>query len=93
VLDTDTKRHIDIARDILVGKVPEAPALVNAWDRVHPAAPPAPTFGVHDRRHIAEPACYDIFFVGENIADRVVDVSVDGGTGASDHQPVLLTLR
>lgn len=56
------------------------------------AVPPAPTFGVHDRRYIAEPACYDLFFVSENIAGRVADIAVDGATDASDHQPVLLTL-
>lgn len=56
------------------------------------AVPPAPTFGVHDKRFISEPACYDLFFVSENISNRVVDVAVDSGTLASDHQPVLLTL-
>ncbi|MDP1526262.1 MAG: endonuclease/exonuclease/phosphatase family protein [Rhodocyclaceae bacterium] len=70
----------------------EAPAFVNAWEQAHPAVPPAPTFGVHDRRYIAEPACYDFFFVSENIAGRVADVHVDGGTTASDHQPVLLDI-
>ena len=63
----------------------EEPALVAA-------VVPAPTFGVHDRRFISEPACYDLFFVSANIADRVCDVEVDGGTQASDHQPVVLTL-
>jgi len=70
-----------------------APALRNAWEIAHPAAPPAPTFGVHDRRYIAEPACYDFFFVSENIAGRVRDVVVDGGTDASDHQPILLEIN
>lgn len=71
----------------------EAPALRNAWEIVHPAAPPAPTFGVHDRRYVPAPACYDFFWVGANLADRVADVRVDGATDASDHQPVLLTLN
>jgi len=57
------------------------------------AVPPAPTFGVHDRRYIAAPACYDLFFVGGNIAGRVADIAVDGATDASDHQPVRLTLN
>ena len=70
----------------------ETPALRNAWEIAHPAAPPAPTFGVYDRRYIAEPACYDFFFVSANIADRVCDLVVDGGTRASDHQPVLLQI-
>lgn len=40
----------------------------------------------------SEPACYDLFFVGENIAERIAGIEADGGTDASDHQPVLLTL-
>ena len=30
MLDTDTKRRIDTARDILVGKVPDLPLTLNA---------------------------------------------------------------
>jgi endonuclease/exonuclease/phosphatase family metal-dependent hydrolase len=71
----------------------EAPAFVNAWTVAHGAAPPAPTFGLHDRRYVEEPSCYDIFFVSANLAERVVDVRVDAGTTASDHQPVLLELN
>jgi len=70
----------------------EAPAFRNAWEIVHPAVPPASTFGVRDRRYIAAPACYDFCWVSENIAERVVGIAVDGGTDASDHQPVLLEL-
>mgnify|MGYP003429152911 CR=1 FL=1 len=69
-----------------------ARAFVHAWSQAHGAVPPAPTFGVHERRHVDAPACYDIFFVSENIADRVADVRVDAATEASDHQPVLLAL-
>lgn len=68
----------------------DAPAFVNAWQAVHGAVPPAPTFGVHDRRYLAEPACYDLFFVSANIADCIRGVAVDAVTAASDHQPVLL---
>jgi endonuclease/exonuclease/phosphatase family metal-dependent hydrolase len=71
----------------------DAPVLANALDLAHPAVPPAPTFGVHDRRYIAEPACYDLFWVSENIAGRVAAVEVDGATDASDHQPVVLELN
>jgi endonuclease/exonuclease/phosphatase family metal-dependent hydrolase len=70
-----------------------APALVNAWPLVHGAVPPAPTFGVHDRSYLKEPACYDFFFVSANVADRVSALSVDGDCTASDHQPVLIELR
>jgi endonuclease/exonuclease/phosphatase family metal-dependent hydrolase len=71
----------------------EAPAFANAWTVAHGAVPPAPTFGLHERRYVTQPSCYDIFFVGENIAGKVVDVRVDAGTTASDHQPVLLVLK
>jgi endonuclease/exonuclease/phosphatase family metal-dependent hydrolase len=70
-----------------------APAFVNAWQIAHGAAPPAPTFGVHEQRYVKEPACYDAFFVSENLAGSVVDVGVDQGSMASDHQPVWLDLR
>lgn len=70
----------------------EAPALVNAWPLVHGAVPPAPTFGVHDRRYIDAPACYDACFVSANLADRVRDIHVDSGSLAADHQPVILDL-
>jgi len=56
------------------------------------AVPPAPTFGVHERRYVREPACYDMFYVSTNLVASVVDVIVDQGTMASDHQPVVLTL-
>lgn len=71
----------------------EAPAFVNAWTVAHGAVPPAPTFGLHECRYVEEPSCYDIFFISANLADKVVDVRVDAGTTASDHQPVLLEMR
>ena len=75
------------------GAMNDGPALLNAWSQAHGTVPPAPTFGVHKQRYVAAPTCYDIFFVSENIADKVVDVAVDVGTMASDHQPVLLVLN
>jgi endonuclease/exonuclease/phosphatase family metal-dependent hydrolase len=71
----------------------EAPALVDTWPLVHGAAPRAPTFCVNVKSWLPEPACYDLFFVSENIANWVRDIGVDGVTDASDHQPVLLTLK
>ena len=70
----------------------DAPALRNAWPLVHGTVPPAPTLGLHDRRFVNEPVCYDYFFVSANLAERVRDIRVDGGSVASDHQPVLLAL-
>jgi endonuclease/exonuclease/phosphatase family metal-dependent hydrolase len=70
-----------------------APAFVNAWQIAQGAVPPAPTFGVHEQRYVKEPSCYDVFFISENLVDSVVDVGVDQGTMASDHQPILLVLK
>ncbi len=71
----------------------ETPAFANAWTVAHAAVPPAPTFGVHEQRYVDAPSCYDSFFVSENIAGHVAHVTVDGGTTASDHQPIVLELR
>lgn len=70
-----------------------APAFVNAWQIAQGAVTPAPTFGVHEQRYVKEPSCYDAFFISENLSDSVVDVIVDQGTMASDHQPILLVLK
>lgn len=70
----------------------DVPRLQDAWAMAHPGEPHAPTAGVHGAGFTAVPACYDFFFVSENLADRVVDVRVDRETDASDHQPVLLWL-
>jgi len=36
--------------------------------------------------------CCDFLFITEDLAPRVRSVRVDGGTDASDHQPVILEL-
>jgi endonuclease/exonuclease/phosphatase family metal-dependent hydrolase len=82
---------------------PDVPRLVDAWSIAYPAAPtddagaavavpPAPTFCVHDRGYLGQPACYDFFFVSANLAERVASVAVDGACTASDHQPIWLEL-
>jgi endonuclease/exonuclease/phosphatase family metal-dependent hydrolase len=70
----------------------DVPCLRDAWAIAHPAVPPAPTFGVHDRSFLAAPATYDFCYVSENLAPRVAGLEVDVLTQASDHQPLLLTL-
>lgn len=92
VLCGDFNTPTDSPECAVLGREGTAPALQDTWPRVHGAEPPAPTFGVHDQRFLASPACYDSFYVSANIADRVGDVRVDGLSVASDHQPVLLTL-
>jgi endonuclease/exonuclease/phosphatase family metal-dependent hydrolase len=76
-----------------VGADGTAPALIDAWTLAHPGAPHAPTVGVHEASFTAGPATYDFFFVSENLAKRVLDFEVDLGSQASDHQPLVMTLR
>jgi len=69
------------------------PAYRDAWQLRHPGRPHTLTTGVHDRIQWPEPFTCDFIFVTEDIADRVEDVVVNGDTDASDHQPVMLSLR
>jgi endonuclease/exonuclease/phosphatase family metal-dependent hydrolase len=71
---------------------PGATRLRDAWPLAHGAAPPAPTFRLHDRRYGPEPIACDYVFVSEDLAPRVRSVEVDTATTVSDHQPVLLRL-
>jgi len=73
---------------------PGVPAYRDAWQLRHPGRPHAPTLGVHDKSQWPGPAfACDFIFVTEDLADRVEQVVVNVETDASDHQPVLLTLR
>jgi endonuclease/exonuclease/phosphatase family metal-dependent hydrolase len=72
---------------------PAVPRYRDAWEIVHPAQPHAPTLGMFDKEQWPEPPfCCDFIFVTEDLAARVEQVTVDGTTDASDHQPVLLVL-
>ncbi|HTZ00675.1 MAG TPA: endonuclease/exonuclease/phosphatase family protein [Rhodocyclaceae bacterium] len=70
----------------------DVPRLMDAWTVAHPGQDHAPTVGIHGAGFTAGPACYDFFFVSENLAGRVQSLSVDGATDASDHQPIVLDL-
>ena len=67
-----------------------APGFVDAWQIAHPAQPHPPTVGVYDKSWPLY--CCDFLFITEDLAPRVRSVRVDGGTDASDHQPVILEL-
>jgi len=73
---------------------PGVPAYRDAWQLRYPGRPHPPTLGVHDKAQWPGPsfAC-DFVFVTDDIARRVEDVVVNAETDASDHQPVLLSLR
>ena len=73
---------------------PGVPAYRDAWQLSHPGKAHPPTIGVHDKQQWPGPAfACDFIFVTEDLARRVEDVVVNSDTDASDHQPVLLTLR
>jgi endonuclease/exonuclease/phosphatase family metal-dependent hydrolase len=67
--------------------------LVDAWRVRHGDAPRAPTAGLHGFKWPEKPDCYDYFFVTEDLAGRVSDMSVQSETSASDHQPIVLDLN
>ena len=69
------------------------PDFVDAWQVAHPGRPHAYTVGLHGCDWPDHPYCCDYFFVAAELASRIADVAVDQRTDASDHQPVVLTLR
>ena len=70
-----------------------APGLVDAWTGLYPGRPHDPTCGVFDRiQWPAGPHCRDFIFVTRELQPRLLSLSVDLETDASDHQPLALTL-
>lgn len=70
------------------------PAFRDAWSIANRGRAHAPTVGLYDKvQWPGEPFCCDFVFVTEDIASRVEGVSVDSGTQASDHQPVMVRLQ
>ena len=66
---------------------------VDAWELAHLDAPHAPTCGIYDAAQWPQGEhCRDFMFVTPDLADSVTGMSVDTVTGASDHQPVCLSL-
>jgi endonuclease/exonuclease/phosphatase family metal-dependent hydrolase len=66
--------------------------LLDAWNVRHGDMPRAPTAGLHGYKWPDKPACYDYFFVTEDLAARVAEINVQSETSASDHQPIVLDL-
>ncbi len=79
----------------LLEPLPEPlPGFRDAWPLAHGDRPHAPTCGLFDRQQWPEgPHCRDFFLVSADLAEAVADLRVEDETGASDHQPLLLTLR
>ncbi|MDD3352601.1 endonuclease/exonuclease/phosphatase family protein [Zoogloea sp.] len=70
----------------------DVPGWEDAWRVCYGDIPHLATVGLNgaewpDRRY-----CCDFFFISGDLVDRVEAVAVDQATGASDHQPVMLTL-
>lgn len=80
-------------RRLTAAAQPPALRFVDAWAQVHPDVPHPPTAGVHEDSWAKPPYCCDFVFVTGDLAQRVRAVSIDSGTRASDHQPVLLVLE
>jgi endonuclease/exonuclease/phosphatase family metal-dependent hydrolase len=70
------------------------PPLLDAWEVAHPGVPHPSTFKIYEKETPGEPELHcDFIFVSEHLKPRVFAVSVDRVTQASDHQPVILTLK
>ena len=69
------------------------PALVNSWDLLHAGQSYPATFCIYNQMgNYGELHC-DFFFVSPEAAARTESFHVDQKTQASDHQPIVLTLR
>ncbi|MEO5701786.1 MAG: endonuclease/exonuclease/phosphatase family protein [Casimicrobiaceae bacterium] len=69
------------------------PALVDAWEHVHPGVAHPPTVCIYQKIKPGDPQmCFDYVVVDPEAAQRVRAMTVDVVTQVSDHQPVILTL-
>jgi endonuclease/exonuclease/phosphatase family metal-dependent hydrolase len=68
-----------------------APALLDAWQAAHGAAPHPPSFCLYEQSN-GPPHCCDFMFVSEDLAPKIRRIVYDQRSQASDHQPVLLEL-
>ncbi len=65
------------------------PALTNVWDALRPGQPYPATFMEPNGPELH---C-DFIFASRDLLPRLADIRIDQQTQASDHQPVMLTLR
>lgn len=84
----------DAVYNALVAPFPGAtPPLVDAWRHAHPGEEHAATCGIFDTIQWQQGAhCRDFFLLTPDLANRIIDITVDQDTDASDHQPVRLNL-
>lgn len=78
--------------ELIAPEVGIALPLVDAWSATHPGQAHAPTAGLHGFDWPDKPACYDYFFVTEDLVERVAAVEVLSEPAVSDHQPIVLDI-
>jgi endonuclease/exonuclease/phosphatase family metal-dependent hydrolase len=71
--------------------IPGAPALLDAWEVLHPGKKHPDSFCIYEQT-FSGPHCCDFVFVTEDLAPRLRRVHYDTKTKVSDHQPVLIEL-
>lgn len=81
-----------VERELMTTAITDAPGFRDAWEVVHGDLPHVHTLGVHNGNGKGT-YCSDYMFVTEDLAPRVAAIEVNLETPASDHQPVILTLR
>lgn len=70
------------------------PVLVDTWRAMYGEQPHDPTCGLFDTEQWpGGKHCRDYFFVTAPVAERVKNIEVDTETAASDHQPLVLSLK
>ena len=88
-LEPDDPLHARMTAPFSDGSQP----LADAWVHAHPGVSHPPTMNVYQK---VEPGARllhcDFVFVTPDVRRRIADVTVDGQTQVSDHQPVILTL-
>jgi len=88
-LEHDSALHAKMQAPFVDGP----PALANPWDRLHPGEAYPTTFCLYNRMGDHGELHCDFFFVSPDVMQRVESLHIDQQTQASDHQPIVLTLR
>ncbi|ACC70153.1 endonuclease/exonuclease/phosphatase family protein [Paraburkholderia phymatum] len=70
-----------------------SPSFLDAWTVLHPGQTPPMTAGIYDKAQWSDgPLTCDFVFVTEDLQARLQSCEIDGGTRASDHQPVIVEI-
>ncbi len=70
-----------------------SPSFIDAWTALHPGQTPPMTAGAYDKAQWSDgPLTCDFLFVTEDLQPRLRSCEIDGGTRASDHQPIVVEM-